>query len=448
MTHIATLIERLATHGDQPAVIEDDRRCSHAELLAQSDAWLAAFESRGIDAGSAVAIRCGYDSRAIACFIAVLRAGAVAVLVAPNDPAADAKCEQAGVCAVLEMDAGLGTVQLVDRTRPAQRHTLIDTLIERGHPGFVVFSSGSSGEPKAVLHDAHSFCTHLVAVQKALSTVAFLTLDHIAGVDTLLYTLFAGGALIVPRDRSPLSVCQAIEAHGAQVLPASPSFLKLLLLSDAWVRCDLSSLKIITFGSEPVDPRTSEQLARALPGVNLLQKYGTSEFGAPRSRTRPGDTTWIRLDSAHFQTRVVDGLLWVKASGTMLGYLNHPTPATDDGWYCTGDRVEQDGEWLRILGRESDMINVGGDKVFPAEVERCIEQMPQVLECAVSSEPNDLLGNVVVATIHLKPGVQLKGARKRVRDHCAALLPRHAIPMKVTVTDQPLTNERGKRIRR
>jgi acyl-coenzyme A synthetase/AMP-(fatty) acid ligase len=220
------------------------------------------------------------------------------------------------------------------------------------------------------------------------------------------------------------------------------------MLSAAWTNYDLSSLEIITFGSEAPDTRTSEQLAMAMPGVTLLQKYGTSEFGAPRSKTRKGNSDWIKLEGPNFSTKIIDDVLWVKASGTMLGYLNHEFPEQRNGWLCTGDRVEQDGEWLRILGRTSDLINVGGEKIFPAEVERCIEQMPQVLECSVSGETHELLGNIVVATIRLKQGAQLQRAKKRVRDHCAALLPRYAIPMKVDVTEVALINERGKRIRR
>ena len=79
----------------------------------------------------------------------------------------------------------------------------------------------------------------------------------------------------------------------------------------------------------------------------------------------------------------------------MLGYLNAPSPFDADGWFNTQDAVEQDGEWLRFLGRTSDLINVGGQKVYPAEVESVLLELENVLDVTVRGEPNPIIGQIV-----------------------------------------------------
>lgn len=450
--HIDSLLARVAENADKQVLLGAGIDWTYAQLQQSIEQWDAQLDAQAIAAGNLVAIRSDFRGAAIACLLALFKRRAVAVMLSPTDPSALEKAVTIGVDLCVEVDGNEQSNQIVLSPSSALSadapHPLIAQLLERQHPGFVVFSSGSSGSPKAVLHDADGFCTHLVEVRKAKSTVAFLALDHIAGIDTLLYTLFAGGCLVLLNQRTPTGVCSAIEAHRAEVLPASPSFLKLMVLDKSWERYDLSSLSIVTFGSEPPDAKVNAALAEALPHAQLMQKYGASEFGAPRSKTRPDDTGWLKLDGPHFQTKVVDDILWVKTSGTMLGYLNHDLPASEDGWFCTGDRVETDGPWLRILGRESDIINVGGEKVFPAEVERQIEQMPQVLECAVTGEPHVMLGQVVTATIRLVPGEQLSQPKAQVRRFCKDRLPKYAHPVRVEVTDESLTTQRGKRLRR
>ena len=459
---LATLDARLRSHAEATnslALVTAESSLTYAELLSAIDHAEHRLTRAGIRAGDPVLLSCGFSTEAIPSFLAALRLNAIAVLCSPDDPKIEQKIQASGAVVHLPggrlagLDVDAASDSEVAQARPAEPHPLIARLLKDDAPGFVVFSSGSTGEAKAVLHNAQQFCEHLQGVKKAKSTIGFLAFDHIAGVDTLFYTLFAGGTLIVPADRSPRSVCEAVESNKAQVLPVSPSFLKLLLVSPALQEANLSSLEIVTFGSEPPDPTVINRLSELLPNTQLMQKYGTSEFGAPRSKTRPGDSRWIKLESDNFKVRIIDEILWVKASGTMLGYLNAEPDATSakletDGWFCTGDRVEQDGEWLRILGRDSDLINVGGEKVFPAEVETVIETLPEILECAVSGEEHPLMGNIVVAKVRLNEALSQAEVKKRVRAHCKGKLSRHAIPVKVLVTNESLTSERGKRLRR
>jgi acyl-CoA synthetase (AMP-forming)/AMP-acid ligase II len=233
-----------------------------------------------------------------------------------------------------------------------------------------------------------------------------------------------------------------------EVLPTTPTFLHLLLLSEEWRRHDLSSLRLITYGTEVMPETTLRRIREALPGVDLQQTYGLSELGILRSKSRAADSLWVRIGGEGFETRVRDGLLEVRARSAMLGYLNAPSPFTEDGWFRTGDAVEVDGEYLRILGRRSEMINVGGEKVFPAEVETVLETMPGVEEASVTGEPSAITGQMVVARVRLSTGEGLAEFRARMRNHCRGLVAPFKVPQKVILAEKPMYGDRYKKIRR
>ena len=131
----------------------------------------------------------------------------------------------------------------------------------------------------------------------------------------------------------------------------------------------------------------------------------------------------------------------------MMGYLNAPSPFTEDGWFITGDAVEVDGEYIRILGRKSEVINVGGEKVFPAEVESVLQMMESVEDVAVSSEPNPLTGQIVKAQVKLNTGETVSEFRKRMREFCRDKLTNYKIPQKVLLVSEEMHGERFKKMR-
>ena len=326
-------------------------------------------------------------------------------------------------------------------------HPLVRELRHRAHPGLVLFSSGSTGKSKAALHDLVPFLEKYKVPRRAFRTIGFLLFDHIGGINTLLYALANGGTVVVIEKRTPDTICQAVEQHKVNLLPTSPTFLNLLMLSDAPQRHDLSSLEVITYGTEPMPESLLKRLHAAFPRARLQQTYGLSEVGILRSKSRSDDSLWMKIGGEGFQTRVVDGMLEIKAQSAMMGYFNHPSPFTNDGWFKTGDLVEQDGEYFRILGRASEMINVGGEKLFPAEVESVLGEIPGVLEVTVSGEISRLTGQLVCARVRLSGDESVPQFRIRMRAFCQG---RHApfkIPQKVVLADRPLHSERFKKNR-
>jgi long-chain acyl-CoA synthetase len=207
-------------------------------------------------------------------------------------------------------------------------------------------------------------------------------------------------------------------------------------------------LRLVTYGAEPMPQSTLERLREAFPDLKLQQTYGLIEVGVMRSKSREDGSLWVKLGGEGYETRVVDGILQIKTRSTILGYLNAPTPITEDGWFVTGDAVLQDGEWFRILGRKSELINVGGEKVYPAEVESVIQSMGDVEEATVYGESNALMGHIVCAKVRTRVPVEADEFAVRVKQHCGERLERFKVPVKVQVVDEYQFGERFKKIRR
>jgi acyl-CoA synthetase (AMP-forming)/AMP-acid ligase II len=280
-----------------------------------------------------------------------------------------------------------------------------------------------------------------------LRTIAFLLFDHIGGIDTLLYSLSNGSCLITVGDRSPDTVCQLIERYRAEVLPASPTFLNLLILRESYLRYDLSSLKYITYGTEVMPLSTLKRCSELFPNVTILQKYGTTEIGTLRSKSKASDSTWVKIGGDGYKTRIVDGILEIKARSAMLGYLNAASPFTADGWFHTGDMVEVDGDYIRILGRKSEIINVGGQKVYPAEVEGVIQDMPGVVEAVVYGEQNAITGQIVCAKVRLQQAASRVNFSDKLREFCRDKLELYKIPVKIHLVNEPQYSDRYKKLR-
>jgi acyl-CoA synthetase (AMP-forming)/AMP-acid ligase II len=333
------------------------------------------------------------------------------------------------------------------KTGITSSHPLILQLQKDNKPGIIIFSSGSTGEPKAALHDFSLLLNKFKKPGKTLRTINFLLFDHWGGVNTLLHILSNGGLVIIPSSRSPEHVCELIQKYKAELLPATPTFLHMILLSEAWRNYDLSSLKMITYGTEVMPESTLQKIHSVFPSVELKQTYGLTELGVMRTKSRSSGSLWVKIGGEDYQTKVVDNILFIKAKTTILGYLNAEVPVDAEGWYNTGDKVETDGEWIKILGRESDMINVGGLKVFPSEVESAMMRMPQVKDCSVYGAKNIITGQTVIAQVVPSQDADTATLKADIRNFLKTCLDSYKIPSKIVFTDTIAFSERFKKIR-
>jgi acyl-CoA synthetase (AMP-forming)/AMP-acid ligase II len=214
--------------------------------------------------------------------------------------------------------------------------------------------------------------------------------------------------------------------------------MNLLLLSKSYEGKNLNSLKMITYGSEPMPAATLEKARSVFPHAVFKQTYGLIELGVFKTKSKSSDSLFLKIDPRDCLSRIVDGKLELKTETAMLGYLNAECPFTEDGWFKTGDLVEEDGEYIKILGRDSEVINVGGEKVFPIEVENVLLQFPNVEDAIVYKEPHPLIGNMVCAKIKLIEKEDEKQFIINLKKFCALNLARYKIPAKIKITEQQL----------
>lgn len=441
--------------GDAEAIVWRDQSFSYAWLERRVGVWRAELEARGAGPGDVVAFVTDYSPESIALFLALAELDTILIPLsrAVAEPKRAEFARIARPDLTLEIAAD-GTVERAEKGVPApapgaapsaEPHAFYRELRRRSHPGLVLFSSGSTGEPKAAVHDLFFILKKFRVRRHRRRTIPFLLFDHIGGLNTMLYALSNGGALVLVADRQPETVLRAIERHRVELLPTTPTFLNLLLLSGDLARTDLSSLQVVTYGTEPMPETTLKRLHELYPRIHLQQTYGMTELGILRSKSERPDSLWMKMGGEGFETRVVDSILQIRAESAMLGYLNAPSPFTADGWFVTGDRVEVRGDEYRVLGRDSKLINVGGEKVYPTEVESVIQTMPNVLEVTVFKEANAIMGNIVCCKVRLREPEDAGAFKARLKRFCAERLERFKVPVKIEIVDQALHSERMKK---
>lgn len=444
--NIDWLMDRLISCGNSQALIWRDRHSTYSDLVHTVERWRNVLEAQNCRPGSVVGVIGDFSPEICGLLLALMERNCVIV---PLSAAATSShqdfLDTAEVQIVFEFSAD--DSYRVQNRNVAVTNSLTQTLIQTGDAGLVLFSSGSTGRPKAALHNFAKLVEKFRTRRPSLRTLVFLLFDHIGGLNTFLHTISNGGTMVITKDRNPDEVCRLIAEHRVELLPTSPTFLRLLLISEAWRQHDLSSLTLITYGTEVMPESTLTRLNQVFPGVRFQQTYGLSELGIMRSQSRESGSLWVRVGGEGFETRIVDGVLWIKAASAMIGYLNAPSPFTEDGWFITGDLVETDGDYLRIKGRASEIINVGGEKIYPGDVESVVQQMDGVDEVAVASEPNPITGQTVTARVRLSTTETLPEFRKRMREFCRSRLRPNQIPQKVLLVADDMHSSRFKKLR-
>ena len=440
------LFERIEARGEAQALHCDDGCFSYLALNEAVANWQVALAAKSLPENAVVALRGDYGLSSIALLLALLKRGQVVVAIPARSPRVSALLDTAAADCFFDFQAS--DQPEVEWLQPGARPPLLTDLAERKHGGLVVFSSGTTGENKAALFDFEVLSARYTTAKRVTRTLAFLFLDHLGGINTLLHTLAAGGTLIATRDRSPAAICECIASRQVEVLPATPTFLRMLMVSRLAKKFDLSSLQLITYGTEPMPASTLEGLRNTFPSVRFKQTYGLSELGVLPSRSPDPASLWLQLGGVGCETRVEHGVLFIRSETAMMGYLNATSPFDQDGWYNTHDLVETDGPYVRILGRSTDVINVGGEKVHPVEIESAILTMPNIADVTVWGKDSPITGQIVAARLTLARPEELADLERRVYRHCRECLDPFKIPAHVEISEHAQVSDRFKKVRR
>ena len=438
---------RIQAFDKRSAIIYNDLTFNYSDLARQIQAY-SDYLAGKVAVGEIVFLYSSYNFFSIALFLALIKNKNIVVPVVPDfsNKEIEKKRSKLKPNKIISLDNQ--KIIFENCNIDGKRKNQIKLLQKKDHPGLILFSSGTTGEPKIILHDLDELISSYSSNKiKDINSLLFLAFDHIGGIDTLFRLLSIGGTLTIPEDSNAENICRLIEKHRVNVLPASPTFLNLILIGELHEKYDLSSLKIIGYGAESMPEYVLQRLNNVFPGVDIQQKFGTSETNAVKILSRSAKSTDFKIIDPNVDYKIIDGELWLKSKNQIKEYLNFASDNfTPDGWFKTGDIVEKfsDG-YIRIKGRKKEVINVGGEKVLPLEVENILLEIPEIKECIVYPEDNPITGQMVVADVILNKILTKAEIKNIIRNYCKDKLRKFKIPVKVNIVEQIL---HGKRIKK
>ncbi|MDZ7675504.1 MAG: class I adenylate-forming enzyme family protein [Acidimicrobiales bacterium] len=438
------LQEAAERFGERDAIRHADRSWSFAELDGLASAFARHLEDRGVAVGDRVAVMTSNRVEFVTAVQGASRLGAVAALFSPAWKATEvghAVELTEPTHAVVDGDATalVAAVLSEGRVTDLDDRSTVDAAFahDRSAPGVavddaadavMVFSSGTTGMPKAVRHTHASLghgTDHWVASLGLGPDDRFQVAtppSHILGLLNLLAAARAGVTVRLHARFDLDEVLRRIESDRITLeMAVAPIALALADHPDL-ESFDLSSLRYIMWGATPVTPRVAE-IVTERTGVRWLPAYGASELPVLACNPVDRPDEW-RLDSAGLppdgvELRVVDldtgevlpagetGEIQARSRSVMAGYLPDEATAAafDDGWYRTGDVgwLEPEG-WVHLTDRSKEMIKVKGFQVAPAEIEAVLHGHPDVVDCAVFGVDDPESGEVPVAAVKIDPG--------------------------------------------
>ena len=239
--------------------------------------------------------------------------------------------------------------------------------------------------------------------------------------------------MVAPEARTVNSVLDFCRKYDVEVLPVTPTFLRMMLMNGAVPDNIPSCLKVITYGTERMDQPTLDELCRLLPQVDFRQTFGMSELGIVRVKSEARDSLFMKIGGEGVETRVVDNVLQIRSQTRMLGYLNAPSPFDSEDWYDTKDVVEEKNGFYKIVGRISDIINVGGLKFMASEVERVALEFPNVSLVSAYAKRNPITGEHV--ELKVQPTKENLIDKDALTVYLKSKLQPHMVPKRIIIED-------------
>jgi long-chain acyl-CoA synthetase len=442
----------LAFFADAVALTDGDVTLTYAALDERANRVANGLAHLGVEHGERVALLFPNEFRYVEALLGAMRAGAVAVPVNVRlgwDSLRHVVADS-GARVLVASHAFADSARRLADDCPAIAHTVVanardgdgldyDTWLEdadasrrTGHdvaPDDLCmqpYTSGSTGRPKGVLlhhagqvHNAEMMRRVLMVTSgdRALVSVPLFHANAMSGA--LLPFLMSGASVVILPGFDAADVVAAIARERCTYMTGVPATYTLLLAHlRQGVTHDVSSMRFLACGSAPVSEQLLRELNEAFGGVEVIEAYGLTEGGPvvssnPRWGVRKLGSTGLPLPDVTVQIVDDDGAplgpgqvgeLWVKSPGAARGYHNLPAVTaekrTTDGWLRTGDvmRMDTDG-YLYFKGRRDDMINSGGENVYPKEVEDILRAHPAVAEVCVVPVPHQVKGAVPVAFV-------------------------------------------------
>ena len=459
---------RGSTHAGATAIEAADATLTHGELDDRVSAAAAAIRDAGVGPGERVALL-GESSAAFAVAVhAVAGAGGVLVPINARLTAEERTwqlddCDARLLLTDAEVRSNVPELPL-DESLWSGDERLAGEMVDSEQPFCLVYSSGTTGRPKAaVLTYGNVYWSAVGSAERLGVTpgdrwLACMPLYHVGGLSIVVRSaIYETAAVIHPRFE-PTEVGRALREERISLLSVVPTMLSRLLELPDLAAPDLRAVLV---GGGAASP---ELLARARSrGLPVLATFGLSEAASQVTTQRldappvdgssgtPMATTTVRVDIDGRRARVGEvGDLLARGSTVMTGYFGREDETREvlqDGWLRTGDYGFLDASGgLHVVDRRDDLIVSGGENVYPAEVEQALEAHPGVEECAVVGLPDDDLGQRVVAVV--VPALDVP-SQDELDAHVRGSVAGYKAPRRYEFTNRPLPRtELGKLLRR
>jgi long-chain acyl-CoA synthetase len=488
------LRENVAVRPDQVALICEKTRLTYAQIDAMSNRLANAFRQNGVQDGDRILFYLLNSGELVVSIFAALKANAVFSVIDYANTF-DTLRHIAADCGATALVAGVHqaapAAHLV-RELPSLRFVVLagqgvnpsvpnllafDAILEDSPPeippqrmidrdlAYLIYTSGSTGKAKGVM------TTHTSSLAMAENGVEFfglserdiltspLPLSCGAGMNQLLKAFRAGGTLILERSFAyPASTLKRMAAEGATGFASMPTILALLLRMDL-SRYDLSRLRYVSSTGAALAPGMIQQFRQKLPGTSLFNLYGLVE--APYSlcldpvqidlrptsvgKPFPGTQAWIADEDGQRLGPNETGELVIRGSHVRSGYWNDPAVSTQrfrpgplpgELVFYTGDMFRTDEEgYFYFVGRSDEMINSGGKKIAPKEIEDALYSLTGVLEAAAVGVPDPILGQAIKAFVVLDDQVRASLTVQDILRHCHQTLEEFKVPRQIEIRD-------------
>ncbi|MDP2312360.1 MAG: AMP-binding protein [Pseudomonadota bacterium] len=455
-----------ATWPAQPALLGETRSLTWAELDAEVDRVAVGWEDAGMGPGTAIAFVLDKRPEVVVGFLACARIGAIFVPVnfkLQADQVED-QFRVAGVSAVVwEPGHEPLAKRLVRSVRWSIRVDQMDPgASEAGRrsafvatadtPCYYNYTSGSTGRPKGAITTSRNIVANAVATAEGLGFAAndvYLGMFSVFAHPHELFhrSILYGGAFVVVDSLSPRHIAETIQRFRVTWMMAVPSFYEMLLDfqdgASGGNKPDLGSLRVLEAGGAYVSPAALERMeqsftARFLPVWGSTETTGVGLGMLAEGPRRPGSTG---KPIPGYVVRVVGedgrdvpvgevGELWIRGDAVALGYVNQPEETAaqfHDGWYATRDLVYTDADgFVYFSGRRSEMLKIGGIRVFPLEIEQVVADHPEVRNVVVVRAEERLRGEIARAIVQAAPGSTL--TVRALQAWCRARLASYKVP--------------------
>jgi long-chain acyl-CoA synthetase len=490
----AMVSEAACRNPDGEALVCGARRMTWRDVAQQSAQIAAGLRRLGLRSGDRIALLLGNRIEFVLAMLGAAHLGAVTVLLSTR--------QQKPEIAYVLTDCGarllIHEATLADRLPDArdvpdlQYRISVDDedsasqfagLADSGRlqapaavgeedTAMILYTSGTTGRPKGamlahcnVIHSAmvYQACMALTSADRSIAAVP---LAHVTGVVANIMSMVrcAGTLIIVAEFKAAEYLKIAARERVTQTVMV-PAMYNLCLLQADFDNYDLSAWRIGGFGGAPMPIATIEKLAVKIPGLKLINAYGSTETTSP-STIMPPEFTADHIDSVGLPCPGADivvidaggrelprgeiGEIWIRSASVIKGYWNNPTATAESftgGFWHSGDlgSIDEQG-FVRVFDRQKDMINRGGLKIYSAEVESVLAAHPGVVESAIIAKPCPVLGERVHAVIVTRDRGVGEGD---LRAWCAERLSDYKVPETIDLTTEPLPrNANGKVMKR